>query len=328
MRKFSILFSILVLVTTAIFIPAVSAQTDVSPGCDDLANDFTLGSYTGDFFANESITFVVNGTMAAGDNYDISVDGTVVSAGETGTTYTHTFLADVTGAVITVTVNQGTFTVSVSCDQTGDDDEGGDFTLCHYPPGNPEAAHTITVGSQNAFDTHMDRHGDSPGACPPGVQSRTDDIGLGLAIFILPKMGVVSIYGECEEGGCSPIIEFHTADVVALIGVLVVSEDSFETFDTDLTDEWEVRIFYLGNQDRDGDGTFHDVFQMNIYFNDVLAYDDLLILVAVDGTVSWELNDDLGVDITFLFDDEDDTCDADGPDDIPGNEDDEVCEGA
>ena len=37
-------------------------------------------------------------------------------------------------------------------------------TICHYPPGNPENAHTITV-SENSVDTHL-AHGDTLGECP------------------------------------------------------------------------------------------------------------------------------------------------------------------
>lgn len=37
-------------------------------------------------------------------------------------------------------------------------------TLCHYPPGNPSNAHTITVGF-SAAKAHMSAHGDTLGAC-------------------------------------------------------------------------------------------------------------------------------------------------------------------
>jgi hypothetical protein len=42
-------------------------------------------------------------------------------------------------------------------------------TICHIPPGNPENAHTITVGAP-AVEAHLTQHGDSIGACeePPG----------------------------------------------------------------------------------------------------------------------------------------------------------------
>ncbi len=37
-------------------------------------------------------------------------------------------------------------------------------TICHYPPGNPGNAHTITVG-ESAVQAHIDQHGDTLGAC-------------------------------------------------------------------------------------------------------------------------------------------------------------------
>lgn len=45
-----------------------------------------------------------------------------------------------------------------------DDGERAGYTICHRPPGNPDDAHTITVGSEAAVDAHLD-HGDSRGAC-------------------------------------------------------------------------------------------------------------------------------------------------------------------
>lgn len=36
--------------------------------------------------------------------------------------------------------------------------------ICHYPPGNPDNAHTLCV-SQNAVDTHQTQHGDTVGMC-------------------------------------------------------------------------------------------------------------------------------------------------------------------
>ncbi len=40
----------------------------------------------------------------------------------------------------------------------------GGFVLCHRPPGNPDNARTITVGSQAAVDAHL-AHGDTLGPC-------------------------------------------------------------------------------------------------------------------------------------------------------------------
>jgi hypothetical protein len=39
-------------------------------------------------------------------------------------------------------------------------------TICHVPPGNPENAHTITIGA-SAVPAHLENHeGDRVGACP------------------------------------------------------------------------------------------------------------------------------------------------------------------
>jgi hypothetical protein len=43
-------------------------------------------------------------------------------------------------------------------------------SLCHVPPGNPDARHTIEVGTP-ALDAHLD-HGDWIGACGPGFRDR------------------------------------------------------------------------------------------------------------------------------------------------------------
>ena len=43
-------------------------------------------------------------------------------------------------------------------------DASGDHTVCHRPPGNPDNAHTIEVGSESAVEAHLG-HGDSRGVC-------------------------------------------------------------------------------------------------------------------------------------------------------------------
>ncbi len=45
------------------------------------------------------------------------------------------------------------------------ENEEGKFTICHYPPGNPLNAHTISVGSYNAASKHMLKHEDTLGEC-------------------------------------------------------------------------------------------------------------------------------------------------------------------
>lgn len=334
MRKLHIILLTLVVLIGVLVTPAAFAQDTLSTGCTALASDFSLdgASFTGDFSAGESITFVVDADFASGDTYTVTVGGVDVVVDHDQESYTHTFDADATGVTIAVTVTSGTFTVSVACDDAG---ESGDFTLCHYPPGNPAAAHTITVGSQNAFETHQARHDDTPGECPPGIDSRTDDDASGLVIYIILDADdtddeeiteVIAIYGECEDGECISLVEILIDDVVALVGTLDV--EGYVEFDAGDDDGYTVRIYYLGYQDRNGDGTFHEVFQINIYYNDVLVNDDVLVLVADDGTVSWELNPDIGVDISILFSGGDDDCDEDGADDIPGTADDEICDGS
>jgi hypothetical protein len=61
-----------------------------------------------------------------------------------------------------------TVTYMVVIQQADDeDDEVTDeqVTICHYPPGNPANAHTITVGA-SAVDAHVRNHGDTIGPCP------------------------------------------------------------------------------------------------------------------------------------------------------------------
>ena len=46
----------------------------------------------------------------------------------------------------------------------GGNDECKGFAVCHIPPGNPENAHTLCVGSKNAVAAHV-AHGDYEGEC-------------------------------------------------------------------------------------------------------------------------------------------------------------------
>ncbi|HTG18066.1 MAG TPA: hypothetical protein VK747_22660 [Blastocatellia bacterium] len=45
--------------------------------------------------------------------------------------------------------------------------QAGQVTICHIPPGNPNAARTITVGAA-ALEAHLN-HGDLPFPCPTEV---------------------------------------------------------------------------------------------------------------------------------------------------------------
>jgi hypothetical protein len=55
-----------------------------------------------------------------------------------------------------------------ACDETPlpPPQDENQVTICHIPPGNPENAHTITVGAK-AAEAHMRQHGDYLGACQP-----------------------------------------------------------------------------------------------------------------------------------------------------------------
>ncbi len=63
----------------------------------------------------------------------------------------------------------------------GDPDNDKDqnkVTICHIPPGNPENAHTITVG-ESAVLAHVAQHGDTIGPCSSGVQDEKSNSGKG-----------------------------------------------------------------------------------------------------------------------------------------------------
>jgi hypothetical protein len=47
-------------------------------------------------------------------------------------------------------------------------------TICHIPPGNPDNAHTITVG-EPAVAAHIEEHGDTMGPCPEPSPSPTPE---------------------------------------------------------------------------------------------------------------------------------------------------------
>lgn len=57
----------------------------------------------------------------------------------------------------------------------GEEENGGNeetkVTICHIPPGNPDNAHTISVG-ESAVDAHV-AHGDTLGACESDAGEKT-----------------------------------------------------------------------------------------------------------------------------------------------------------
>jgi hypothetical protein len=69
---------------------------------------------------------------------------------------------NIEGMVAAVHPQSGEWTLYAT--QTGDSSNADKVTLCHVPPGNPDNAHTITVGAP-AVPAHL-AHGDTLGPCP------------------------------------------------------------------------------------------------------------------------------------------------------------------
>ena len=68
-----------------------------------------------------------------------------------------------TGALVNSTGIVFAQTNSTSSTESSDSNQDEKVTICHFPPGNPVNAHTITVGSP-AVAAHL-AHGDSEGDC-------------------------------------------------------------------------------------------------------------------------------------------------------------------
>jgi len=84
----------------------------------------------------------------------------------------------------------------------------GEYTVCHLPPGNPDNAHTLVVGSEAAVAAHMD-HGDLWGPCDlvdeppvePGADS-ADDTGLPPDPVEEPPVIEEPPIGLCDDESC------------------------------------------------------------------------------------------------------------------------------
>ena len=59
------------------------------------------------------------------------------------------------------------FTMAVSLAPVPAQSQEAKVTICHFPPGNPENAQTITVGAA-AVPAHVELHGDFVGTCDAG----------------------------------------------------------------------------------------------------------------------------------------------------------------
>mgnify|MGYP003571917197 CR=1 FL=1 len=85
---------------------------------------------------------------------------------------------------------------SANDDDNGTGNNDSQVTICHIPPGNPSAAHTITI-SINALPAHLG-HGDTEGACPDGDDGNNDDPNTGDIYGVNVAAGDLNGDGKAE----------------------------------------------------------------------------------------------------------------------------------
>lgn len=186
----------------------------------------------------------------------------------------HEISVEVSGSDITTTV---TFDCDPALPDDDDDDDDNDddddkVTICHIPPGNPNAKHTIRVGAP-AVSTHLG-HGDTRGACDPEDESSNQDLGVGITIFVVEESDSFEIYGDCDDDdNCVQVISVDFKKIKFKIG------DDIE-IDRDDDDDWHVVVYYLHPDPVDDDLV---VYQINIYKDNVLQSDGTLLFVDLDG---------------------------------------------
>lgn len=281
-----ILVILFILIFAASF--TTSAQETESPGCvalDGLSITGTTIDFGAlEFYEGETLEIIVSvdGTEFSliDDLTTTAVEGPV-AVGSTLTyiipaTATYDFSIEITG-ITAVPQYDSTCTPPVLPEDDYDPDGDGKAEVCHFPPGNPDAAHTINVGV-SAVDAHLG-HGDMIGECPEGIDSREDDDDSGLVLFILKTVGEIEIYGLCEGDTCSPIAIIILDDLEPTEG--------FELVYTDDESPYEVVIYYLHPFPDEFDLIDIDiyVYQINIYLNDTLISDKVLLLVDEDGNI-------------------------------------------
>jgi hypothetical protein len=165
--------------TTRAYTLAISPLTMTTASLPDgsvgAAYNETLAASGGTTPHNWSVT---GGALPAGLSLNAltgAITGTPTTAG------TSTFTAQVIDALAATATK--TLTIEIADEEDGA--ESGDrqekVTVCHIPPGNPDNAHTITVG-EPALEAHL-AHGDTedecPEAAPASSQSEEDGKGKG-----------------------------------------------------------------------------------------------------------------------------------------------------
>jgi hypothetical protein len=304
MRKLVVLLSLIIILAFSAFVPMAAAQTTESAGCTatDGLSDSGVGPYTFgpfDYFDGEQVIFTFAG--GSGSSFAIAINGTsqpndIIPPAE----FAYTIPADGSYTFV-VTVSNGTPNNSASAECLSADEVPtyAPGTLCHIPPGNPNASHTITVG-EPAVEAHL-AHGDTEGPCPEGVDTRYDNPSIGITIFIIFATGDIQIYGNCDDAGvCEEVTNVPISEVIDFTVIIIdgsfvdvpegeEDENDYELPDSEPNDGISVVIFYLHP---DPNNSNIGVFQINVYQDGVLIDDNVLLFISADGTiVLWTSHD-------------------------------------
>lgn len=291
MRLFHISLALIILLSVIFIpIPRAHAQTSSpSTGCAALnattvnVNPSPYTAPTDTYAADEVIILKVTGS---GTQFTLTHDGAAVSSAVlVGQTIIYTIPSDGTytfGVAVEGTTDSTTF-AEFFCSLPGDlsnlDPDGdGTVEICHIPPGNPGAAHTIRVGIAAVY-AHLG-HGDLIGRCPADLESRDDNYEDGVVTFVDELSGVITIYGACVQDECFLLLNIDLTILIPING------GEFE-FDSDYENAPYVIIYYLGRSHLKDD--VH-VFQLNLYsqWNELLE-DTLLIFMDEDGKIlGWD----------------------------------------
>jgi hypothetical protein len=117
----------------------------------------------GDEFA-VSIDPSFNGSAAlSGDHYEGTVTDWEFLSGSAGVSERISLDVDEPIRIATGSCDEGSDGEGEADEGDGDGDDGK-YTVCHEPPGNPDNARTIQVGSESAVEAHIE-HGDTEGPC-------------------------------------------------------------------------------------------------------------------------------------------------------------------
>lgn len=290
MRKLVYVLIVLTTVLAALPLQSALAQTGGCLALDGLSGTAnpTLSLGSKEFTEGDKIVVVVTGT---GTNFSLLEGGSVVAGpAAMGASLAYIIPADGTYQFsVQVAGSDATTTSSVSCTPAESFPPG---MICHIPPGNPYAAHTITVG-EPAVEAHL-KHGDTLGPCPRSRQTKFDDFEAGVAIFIISATGEISIWGNCDGEDCEPIVITTVTQIININLVVIVNTDGAHFVEVDDPEDYQfelpddvadgqyIVIYYL-HPDPTNDQV--GVFQLNVYRNGTLVSDKILIFIDVDGNI-------------------------------------------